>query len=215
MTSSMNDPQWEQKMKEARPEELHVPDFDQWAKAHAEDLVALQACGRNPSTSSPTLWRCLQVAAAVLILLGIGFLSGRISISRQTDQQQLYADLETSLRTSLQGALKQEIVNPLNDQWQGALQASCAQLRTEILAQLNRDLGTLTENTLALTERMTDQRLAELVRLIETARLQDRRQIAAALEQIELGRLRDKIQIDNGFQTLVAYTAKDESTDLN
>lgn len=215
MTSSMDDRQWEQRFKEARPREPHVPSFDQWAESHTEDLAVLQQSGRSLTIKSPTVWRCIQIAAAVLILLGIGFLSGRVVTIRQMDSQKIRADLKASLKTSLQAALKQEVIAPLNDQWQGTLQASCERLRTEILTQLDRDLSALAEDTLALTQAMTERRLAELVRSIEAARLQDRRQITAALEQIEMDRLQDKIQIDNGFQTLVAYTAKDTPTDMN
>ena len=115
------------------------------------------------------------------------------------DVDQLRADLEMSLKSSFETSLA----------------ANGTQLKSDILTLLREDLTVLTSQTLEASRGMTDQRLAELIRLIETVRQQDRKQIVMALEQIEQDRIRDKIQINQGFKTLVAYTSDNkQSIDL-
>ena len=148
---------------------------------------------------------CLGGAAVFLlilfcILIGLGFVGGRLSVGSQVDVNQLRADLETSLKSSFDRSLT----------------ANGMQLKSDILTLLREDLSVLTTQTLEVSQVMTDQRLTELIRLIETVRRQDRKQIVTALEQIEQDRLRDKIQINQGFKTLVAYTTDNKkSIELN
>jgi hypothetical protein len=69
--------------------------------------------------------------------------------------------------------------------------------------------------TLTASKDLTNQRLVELIRLIEAARMQDRQRIAAALEQVELNRLQDKTRFRNGLQTLVARASELQPTSQN
>jgi hypothetical protein len=186
-------------IKGARPERVDMPGFEQWAGSHAEALAVLKAQGRFGIAGRRPLWRILQVAALLIVVIGLGFVGGRFSVDSHVDVDQLRADLEMSLKSSFETSLA----------------ANGSQLKFDILTLLREDLTVLTAQTLEASRGMTDQRLAELIRLIETVRQQDRKQIVMALEQIEQDRLRDKIQINQGFKTLVAYASDNkQSIDL-
>lgn len=188
------------KIREARPEGVGMPGFEQWADAHADAVAALKAQSRFGAYRPRRLWRIVQVAAVLVAVIGLGFVGGRLSVDSHVDPNQLRVDLEASLKSSFETALA----------------ANGSQLKADILNLLRQDLNVLTTQTLEASQVMTDQRLTELIRLIETVRQQDRKQIVAALEQIEQDRLLDKIQIDRGFKTLVAYaTDQKRATETN
>ncbi|NQV33148.1 MAG: hypothetical protein HQ515_10665 [Phycisphaeraceae bacterium] len=183
-------------IKKARPEDVGMPGFEQWAESHAEAIAALKAQSRFGAYRPRTVWRMVQVAALLAVVIGLGFVGGRFSVDSHVDVDQLRTDLEMSLKSSLEASLV----------------ANGTQLKSDILTLLHQDLSVLTTQTLEASQVMTDQRLTELIRLIETVRQQDRKQIVTALEQIEQDRLRDKIQINQGFKTLVAYTTDNKKT---
>jgi len=156
--------------------------------------------------------RIIRVAALILIVLGLGFAAGRLSAVRDADIQQLRADLETSLRTSIAATLKTETLESLNEQWQAVFAANADQLRTEILGQLRQELDHFATQTLTASNAATEQRVTELIQLIEAARVRDYQRIATALQQIELNRRRDRAQLGSGLLTLAARTT--EQTDI-
>lgn len=137
-----------------------------------------------------------RLAAAAILLMGAGFLVGHLSAPQPMNVEQLRADL----------------IQQMNRQWESILEARHAQLREEIYRQVRRDLTEFAAQTLAASKDVTDQRLAELIRLIEAARMRDRWRVAAALEQIELDRLQDKTQFRNGLKMLVSQTSEPQPT---
>jgi hypothetical protein len=138
----------------------------------------------------------VKFAAAAILLMGAGFLVGHLSAPQQMDVEQLRADL----------------VQQMNRRWESILETRHAQLREEVYRQVRRDLTEFAAQTLAASKDVTDQRLVELIRLIEAARLQDRQQVAAALDRIEFNRLRDKTHLGNALETLVAHTSEVQPT---
>jgi hypothetical protein len=140
-----------------------------------------------------------RFAVAAALLICAGFLTGRLSTPQPVDVEQLRADL----------------VKQMNQQWESILEARHTQLREEVYRQVRRDLTEFAAQTLTASKDLTDQRLVELIRLIEAARIQDRQRIAAALEQVELNRLQDKTQFRNGLQTLVARASEAPPTTQN
>jgi parvulin-like peptidyl-prolyl isomerase len=140
-----------------------------------------------------------RFAVAAVLLICAGFLTGRLSTPQPVDAEQLRADL----------------VKQMNQQWESILEARHAQLREEVYRQVRRELTEFAAQTLTASKGLTDQRLVELIRLIEAARMQDRQRIAAALEQVELNRLQDKTQFRNGLQTLVARASEAPPTTQN
>jgi len=133
-----------------------------------------------------------KFAVAAVLLICAGFLAGRLFAPKPMDVEQLRAELETSLKSSLA--------------------ASCEQIKDELGQQVRRDLAEFAAQTLAASRTVTDQRLIELIQLIEEARMRDRVRVATALEQIELNRLQDKTQFGNGLQTLAIQTNELRST---
>ena len=143
----------------------------------------------------------IKVAAAVVLLIIAGYAAGRLSAPRLPDAEQLQAALEPTIRQNLLDEMKQY--------WQLALASSYVRLKDELSQQYRHDLDQFAIQTLAASNAVTNQLLAELVQSINAAQTQDLRRIAAALEQIEFNRLQDKTQLTNGLETL-AYQTKDE-----
>jgi hypothetical protein len=149
---------------------------------------------------STSLWQfpkrpIAKLAAAAVLLIAAGYAIGRLT-TPQPDMEQLHSALETSLRASL--------VAEMNNRWQTTFTANCVQLKDELQQQVRRDLTEFAAQTLAASNTRTEQRLIQLINLIETARARDRRQTAAALEKIEY----DKKLLGNGLVALAAQTSK-------
>lgn len=187
------------KIRASKPD-LTVPDFTEWTRTHGQALDVLERQAGQGIEQTRPLWQWVRVAAVWLGVVSLGFVCGRLSMGSRVDPDQLRSDLQTSLHTSFETALT----------------AQSDALKSEMITMLRRDLAVLTSQTLETSRAMTDQRVTELIRLIENVRQQDRQHIVAALDQIEQERLRDKIQIQEGFKTLVAYATENNKTvDLN
>ncbi|UCC97311.1 MAG: hypothetical protein JSW66_15865 [Phycisphaerales bacterium] len=145
-----------------------------------------------------------KLAAAAILLIGAGFLAGRLSGPESVD----IGELENSLRLSLEPSLRQSLLKELDNGWQSAFQASCVQLKDELQQQVRRDLMQFAAQTLAASGTQTEQQLRELIQLIEAARIQDRRNIEAALEHLES-------QFGNGLVTLAARTSELQRLEQN
>ena len=114
------------------------------------------------------------------------------------DLQELQAALEGPLKSSLEPAIRQDLLEQMNDHWQSSFAAGCTAIKEELHQQVRRDLMEFATQTLAASGAMTNQRLRELIGLIEAARIQDRRRIEAALEHIGS-------QFGNGLVTLAVH----------
>jgi len=136
----------------------------------------------------------IKFAAAAVLLLAVGYATGRLSAPPPLDMEELQAALEPALR--------QDLLEQMNERWQTAFAAGCAQIKEELHQQVRRDLTEFAAQTLAASGTLTNQRLMELVQLIEAARIRERQQVSAALEQIE----QEKIQLRNGLLAVAAQT---------
>lgn len=158
--------------------------------------------------------RVLKFAAAAVLLIGVGFIAGRLLVPAQPDMQELQAALEISLKSSLEPAIRQDLLEQINRQWQQEYAINYAQIKNELQQQISRELTEFAEQTIAASGRITDQRLKELIQLIEAARIKDRQWIAAALEQIELNRRQDTARI-GGLVRFAAQTNRLRQIDEN
>jgi hypothetical protein len=140
-----------------------------------------------------------KLAAAAVLMIGAGYIGGRLSAPKPLDVQELQAALEGPLKSSLVPAVRQELLNEMNDRWQKTLAASNAQVKEELARQVRRDLAEFAAQTLAASGTRTDQRLMELIQLIDAARLQDRRRMAAAFDYMGS-------RFGDGLVTLAART---------
>ncbi|MFH1883724.1 MAG: hypothetical protein ABIL62_13575 [Planctomycetota bacterium] len=143
-----------------------------------------------------------KFAAAAVLLLTVGYATGRLSAPQPLDVEELKAALETSLKSSLEPAIRQDLLEQMNDRWQSAFAAGCAQIKEELQLQVRRDLTEFAAQTLAASGTLTNQRLMELIQLIEATRRRERQQIETAFEQIE----QEKILLRNGLLAVAAQT---------
>ena len=146
-------------------------------------------------------WAVRWTAAAVLLILA-GYAVGRVTVAAPPDLEQL----QLSLETTLEPAIRQNVIRELNRDWRLALASSYLRLKDELSGQFRRELNAYTLHTLAASNAVTNELLTGLIEAINTAQAQDRRWVAAALEQVESNRLRDKNQLISGLQTLAAET---------
>ncbi|MHC4242264.1 MAG: hypothetical protein ACYS3N_15750 [Planctomycetota bacterium] len=115
----------------------------------------------------------IRFAAAAILMIGFGYIGGRLSAGQPLDLEEL--------RT----AIRNDLANDMDERWQSAFAANCAQLKDELQQQVRRDLMEFATQTLAASGTLTNQRLMELAQLIEEARIKDRQRIETAFEQIE------------------------------
>lgn len=150
---------------------------------------------------SRTRWAIRWTAAAVLLIFA-GYAVGRVTVASPPDVEQL----RTSLEASLEPAIRQNVIRELNRDWRLALAGSYLRLKDELGEQFHRELNAYALHTLAASNSLTNELLTELIDAINTAQAQDRHWVAAAIEQIEWNRLRDKSQFINGLEMLAAET---------
>jgi hypothetical protein len=152
----------------------------------------------------------IKFAAAAVLFVGVGFIAGRLFAPPQPDMEELQA----SLKASLEPAIRQNILAQINEQWQKESVRNYTQIKNEIQQQLNAELAEFAEQTLAASGTITDQRMKELIQLIEAARAKDRQWIAAALEQIEINRRQDNARIGS-LVTFAAQTNQSQRIEQN
>ena len=131
----------------------------------------------------PSLLRFVKLAAAAVLLIAMGFLAGRFFGPEPIDAE----------------SLRQSLLAEMDSRQQSAFEANCARLKDELQRQVRRELIQFAAQTLAASGTQTQQQIKELIQVIEAARIQDRRNVEAALEHIES-------QFGNGLVTLAART---------
>jgi hypothetical protein len=139
-----------------------------------------------------------RLAAAAVLLIAAGYITGRLSAPRPPDAQQLYSALEPAIR--------EELLGEMNQYWQLSSAVAYSRLKEDLDQQYHRDLNQFAAQTLSASTAVTNQLLEELIKSINSAQTQDRRWIAAALQQIESNRLQDKNLLSHGLATLAVYT---------
>jgi hypothetical protein len=139
----------------------------------------------------------IKMAVAAVLVLGAGVVIGRWTAPRPVDVEQLRAQVEASVAASLQPALREGILAEVDQHLQAGLSDRDEQLRGEMVEQVRRDLRVLASQFAASSEKLVDDRFAEVVQLVEAARRTDRERVARALEQITT-------RTGLGFQTLAA-----------
>jgi len=159
---------------------------------------------RRAGQAPPSFSSLMKLAAAAVVVIGLGYLGGRLSAP--LDAEQLRADIESSLRASVEPAIRQELLKEMDTRWDSAFAARSVELKDEFQHQVRRDLMEFATQTLAYAGRQTDQAIDELARKIYAALVQDRQRVAEALQYVESNRLQDRSQFGNGLVTLAART---------
>ena len=161
---------------------------------------------RRVGLAPPSFSSLMKLATAAVLMIGLGYLGGRLSAPAPLDGEQLRADIESSLRSSLEPAIRQDLLEEMDTRWESAFAAKSVALKDEFQQQVRRDLMEFAAQTLAYAGSQTDQRLAELVQQIYAARVQDRQRAAEAFEYLKSNMLLDRSQFENGLVTLAART---------
>jgi hypothetical protein len=147
----------------------------------------------------------VKFAAAAILLIVVGFIVGRFFSPEQNIE---------ALQASLVPAVTQNVLAQINDQWQKEYARNYTQIKDELSRQMSQEMAEFTEQTLAASSTITDQRVKELIQLIEAARVKDRQWIAAALEQIEINRRQDNARIGS-LVTFAAQTNQSQRIEQN
>lgn len=124
-------------------------------------------------------WGIVRAAAAVILLVALGAALGRLTAPRAPDEEALRASLEASLTSSLEPAIRQ---------------------------RLRRDFDELAVELARASNAAIALRLAELVRVFDAVRAEDRQVIGVLLEGLELQRVSDHAQLRNDLVQLAALT---------
>jgi len=154
-----------------------------------------------------------RFAAAAVLLIAAGYLAGRISSPRPADMEQLEAALESRLSSSVEAAIRKNLLDELNRDWQSALAEYHAKLSDEFsrfTAQLSEqqssEMNEFAAKTLAASSAVTHRLLNDLVQAIAAAQVQDRQWAAAAMRRIESNRIEDVTLLNVGFAALAEQT---------
>lgn len=156
--------------------------------------------GRRVGFTPPSLINGLmKLAAAAVLMIGAGFIGGRLSAPKPLDVQQLQAAMESSLKSSLEPAIRRQLQDEFENRLQSALSAERDTLKQELARQVHRDLRTFAEQTLTTVDNLMNQRLMEFARMVEEARIKDRQHVAAAFDYMGS-------RFGDGLETLASRT---------
>ena len=140
-----------------------------------------------------------KLAVAAVLMIGAGFVGGRLSAPKPPDAQQLQAAMESSLKSSLEPVIRRQLQDEFDNRLQSALSAQRDTLKQELARQVHRDLETFAGQTLTTVGNLMDQRLMEFAQMVEEARIKDRQHVAAAFDYMGS-------RFGDGLETLASRT---------
>jgi len=145
--------------------------------------------GRRPHRFLAPIVR-FTAAAAVFLLMGYGV--GRMTAPAPLDVEQLHNALLPSLAAALEPTLRETVVGDVDQRYQLALAGAYVRLRDELTEQQRSDMNRYAAQTLAASNAVTNQLLADLVQTIKDDQTEELRSVAAAIHHIERNRLEDR-----------------------
>ncbi|MEJ2703061.1 MAG: hypothetical protein P8Z79_11530 [Sedimentisphaerales bacterium] len=149
-----------------------------------------------------------KLAVAAVLMIGAGFLAGRLSAPKPLDVEELRAAMETSLKSSLEQSIRRELLDEVESRVQSALAADRDTLKQELHQQVAGDLQLFADQTLTAVGNLTDQRFMEFARMIEAARVRERQRVAAAFDYMGS-------RFGDGLVTLAAHTNEQQRPGQN
>jgi hypothetical protein len=156
--------------------------------------------GSRVGLAPPSLMSGLfKLAAAAVLMVGAGFVGGRLSAPQPVNMQEFQAALETSIKSSLEPTIRQQLHNEFENRLQSALAAERNMLKQELARQVHRDMDTYVEQALTVVGNLMDQRFMNFARMLEAARIKERRHVAAAFDYMGS-------RFGNGLETLATRT---------
>jgi hypothetical protein len=169
---------------------------------------AIKSCDLSVRRKLPSRFRAIvlspiaRVAVAAGLLIAVGFIAGRLLPAGPAEVAELRAAMEGSLRSSLEAGIYSSLIEQVSRDHQAALERQYLRLKDELARQFRLEMHELAEMTLTVSQTATEERLAELIRLIEAARAVDHWQVARAFEQVESNRLRDRTRFGESLVSL-------------
>jgi hypothetical protein len=179
-----------------------TPETIERAKQKVRDTL-----GRATTRSRP-YGLVAKLAVAAVLMIGAGFLAGRLSAPKSLDVKELQAAMETSLKSSLEQSIRRELLDEMENRVQSVLAADRDTLKQELHQQVAADLRVFADQTLTAVGNLTDQRFMEFARMVEAARIKDRQRVAAALNYMGS-------RFGDGLVTLAAQTNEPQRPDQN
>ncbi len=184
---------------------------DMGMKPREEKMAkAITSSNQGKQIRLPLTWRTFvqskisKLAVAAVLLIAVGYSAGRLLSPRPPDVRQLQTAIETSLKSSLEQTIHKSLLEQVSRDRELALERHYVRLKDELTRQLHQNISEFAVQTLAASRAVTDQRLADLIQLIEAARTVDHYQIRMAFERMESDRLQDKNHFENGLVSLAA-----------
>gem|GEM_PF-1355035 len=159
----------------------------------------------------------LRWAVAAAVLIGVGYIAARVA--RRPDVGRLRA----VLASELEPVIRQSVLEQVNREVQSALAADDARdqeelerVKEELTLEYQRETKELAANILAASGMVTSELVKGLMLRWDSEQLQERYQLAVALEKIQSDQRRDNEVISGSLITLADYTATGLSrTDRN
>jgi len=171
---------------------------------------AIQRCDLTEPAGPRFSWAAIargpvtKLAVAAGLLIAAGFFAGRLLPARSADIGQLQTALETSLKASLEEGIYSSLIEQVKRDRESALERHYVRLKGELARQSRYEMNEIAQMTLTASRTATEQRLEELIGLIEAARTVDHWQIARAIEQIESNRLQDRTRFGESLVSLAS-----------
>ena len=137
----------------------------------------------------------LKWGIAAMLVLGLGLLIGRLTVSTSPNREALRAELREQLRADFQA------------QWQAMLQKARQDLASHIHQQNQADLAQASAVLLEATGTETQRILTEFIGAYEAERQKEYRTLLTALGQWESQRLDDYALMRKDLETLALTTA--------
>ena len=170
-------------------------------------LGRLDAWRLPPGTMCPrSRSALLPWAAAAAVLLGLGLAFMAIATSRLN---QVRAETEAALKTSLAAQLKPELSRELSTALQQHLQETRGQLRRELQSEMAGDLNRILVASVNATATETRRQLADFVQALNRTLETERRETLATLRQVQEQQATDYLGLRHDLETVAAQTDRE------
>ena len=169
------------------------------AMQKVRDVLIASESGRVGLAPPSLISGLMKLAAAAVLMVGAGFIGGRLSAPKPLDIKQLQAAMESSLKSSLEPAIRRQLHDEFENRLKSALSIERGTLRQELARQVRRDMEKYAEQTLTTVGNLMDQRFFNFARMVEEARIKDRQHVAAAIDYMGS-------RFGDGLVTLAART---------
>ena len=218
MKPSEKDEKIEQIISQMAEGDKPAADFEQWRRDHPEAVRELisgdQSAGDTGPPQPQNIWANIRpinlakIAAAVLVVLALGFVIGRSS-STGPDMEQLQQQLEMSLVRSLEPKLQQSIFEQVKNELLNPMVDHQLQFEDEMQRQLHDTLTEFAAELHAVSASNLNQLLGDLMAAFDEDQMRERNLFMEALNQLDQRRWTDHEMLQNDLTDL-AYLANDE-----